>query len=291
MLNSTVLDVAIGVVFTFLAMSLAVSSIVEAIASATKWRSATLLQGVKDLLNDNSFKGLALELYNHTLVDSIDSGTALTEKDLKHLPSYIDPVQFAEALMDILTINQNLIGDVKEKITAKVTDLQLRNFLIGLAERTGGDVAKFRSGLADWFDNGMDRVSGAYKRRTQLWTFVIALIIAASMNVDSITVGKELWVRPMLAKTIAPVPNLQTKDALKQLDELGVPIGWTAQRFSELQSPLGLEVLLGWLVTAFATLFGAPFWFDALGRLVQLKGTGPSPADRRSQSDGTTAGT
>lgn len=290
MLNSTVLDVAIGVVFTFLAMSLAVSSIVEAIASATKWRSATLLQGVKDLLNDNNFKGLALEVYNHTLVDSIDSGAALTEKDLKHPPSYIDPVQFAEALMDILTINQNLTGDVKEKITAKVTDLQLRNFLIGLVERTGGDIAKFRSGLAHWFDNGMDRVSGAYKRKTQLWTFVIALIIAASMNVDSITVGRELWVRPMLAKTIAPNANLLPGDALKQLDTWGVPIGWTAQRFSELQSPLGLEVLLGWLVTAFATLFGAPFWFDALGRLVQLKGTGPSPADKRPESGGTTEG-
>lgn len=282
MLNSTILDVAVGLIFTFLAMSLAVSSIVEAIASATKWRSTTLLQGVKDLLNDKNFKGLALEVYNHPLVDPIDSGTALTEKDLKRPPSYIEPVQFAEALMDILTINQNLTGDVKQKITAKVSDLQLRNFLIGLVERTGGDVARFRSGLARWFDNGMDRVSGVYKRRTQLWTFMIALIMATSMNINSITVGRELWVRPMFARTIAPNSNLQPGDALEQLGSLGVPVGWTAQRFSELKSPFGLEVLLGWLVTASATLFGAPFWFDALGRLVQIRGTGPSPAEKRS---------
>jgi len=35
--------------------------------------------------------------------------------------------------------------------------------------------------------------------------------------------------------------------------------------------------LLGGLVTAAATLFGAPFWFDALEKLGRVKGTGPSP--------------
>jgi hypothetical protein len=288
MLNSTILDVAIGLIFTFLAMSLAVSSIVEAIASAMKWRSATLLQGIKDLLNDESFKGLALQVYNHALVNPIDSGTALAEKDLSHPPSYIEPVQFAEALMDILAINQNLTEDVKQKITAKVTDLQLRSFLIGLVERTGGDVAKFRSGLAQWFDNAMDRVSGTYKRRTQLWSFAIALIMAALMNVNSINVGRELWIRPMLARTISYNPNLKPGDAVKQFEALGVPVGWTAQRFCELKGRVLPEVLLGWLVTAFATLFGAPFWFDSLGLLVQLKGTGPSPEEKRSESGGTT---
>jgi hypothetical protein len=282
MLNSTILDVAIGLVFTFLAMSLAVSAIVEAVASAAKWRSATLLQGVKDLLNDARFNGLALEVYNHALVNPMDSGTALAEKDLKYAPSYIEAGQFADALMDILKIGQNTTDDIKQRITAKVTDLQLKNFLTGLADKTGGDLVKFQSGLAEWFDNAMDRLSGAYKRKTQFWTFAIALIMAGAMNVNSINVGKELWLRPMLARTIASDPNLKPLAAFKQLEELGVPIGWTAQRFSELGSPSGLEVLLGWLATAAATLFGAPFWFDALERLVRIKGTGPSPAEKRS---------
>jgi hypothetical protein len=42
-----------------------------------------------------------------------------------------------------------------------------------------------------------------------------------------------------------------------------------------------LEVALGWLITAFATLFGAPFWFDTLQRIVRLKGSGPSPAEKQ----------
>lgn len=56
MFNSTVLDVAIGLIFTFLAISLAVSALVEAVASAMKWRSSTLLSGIKDLLNDPNFR-------------------------------------------------------------------------------------------------------------------------------------------------------------------------------------------------------------------------------------------
>lgn len=282
MLNSTILDVAIGLVFTFLAMSLAVSAIVEAVASAAKWRCTMLLQGVKDLLNDASFKGLALEVYNHASVNPMDSGMALAEKDLKHLPSYIEPNQFAGALTDVLAIGQNLTGDVKERIAAKVPDLQLKSFLIGLVDRTGGDPVKFQSGLADWFENAMDRLSGMYKRKTQIWTFVIALIMAGLMNVNSIHVGRELWLRPMLARTLSSNSNLKPIDAFTELETLGVPVGWTAQRLSELKSLSGLEVLLGWFVTAAATLFGAPFWFDALEKLGRVKGTGPSPAEKPS---------
>jgi hypothetical protein len=90
MLNSSVLDVAIGLMFTFLAFSLTVSSLLEAIASMLKWRSATLLQGVKELLNDKDFKGLAQNLYNHALVNPRDPGTATEEKALTHPPAYID---------------------------------------------------------------------------------------------------------------------------------------------------------------------------------------------------------
>jgi hypothetical protein len=171
---------------------------------------------------------------------------------------------------------------MKQRITANVTDLQLRSFLTGLVDRAGGDPVKFQAGLAEWFENAMNRLSGTYKRKTQIWTFAIALTMAGLMNVNSIHVGRELWLRPMLARTISANPNLKPIDAFTQLETLGVPVGWTPQRLSELRSLSGLEVLLGWLVTAAATLFGAPFWFDALEKLGRVKGTGPSPAETRS---------
>jgi len=39
--------------------------------------------------------------------------------------------------------------------------------------------------------------------------------------------------------------------------------------------------VLGWLVAAIATLFGAPFWFDALQRARRRTSSGPSPAEKK----------
>ena len=52
MLSSTVLEVAIGLVFCSGSVAIVASSIYEAVASILKLRANTLLQGVKDLLNN-----------------------------------------------------------------------------------------------------------------------------------------------------------------------------------------------------------------------------------------------
>ena len=283
MFNSTVLDVAVGLVFTFLAVSLAVSAITEGIASMLGWRSQTLLQGVKDLLNDQAFTGIALNIYNHAMVAPRDPGTAKKESDLKYLPAYIDPIHFADALIDVVGITKDApAANIKSTIQLNVPDTQLQSLLKGVVDRAAGDVTEIRKQIGSWFDSSMDRVGGAYKRKTQVWSFFIALILAAGLNVSSIDVGKALWLQPLLARTIAPASQLGPVDALQKLQELDVPIGWTQTKVHNLTTVNGLATVVGWLITAVATLFGAPFWFDALERVVRLKGSGPSPAEKRS---------
>jgi hypothetical protein len=283
MFNSTVLDVAIGLVFTFLAISLAVSAIVEAMASAMNWRSSTLLQGVKDLLNDPSFTGLARSIYNHALVNPQSDGAAGDEKALTHIPAYVDPKLFADAFVDVTNIAQDSPDKVKTAINA-IVNPQLNRLLNGIFDQTAGNLGKMRDELAAWFDNSMDRVGGVYKRKTQMWSFGIALIIAIALNVSSIGVGQALWLRPMMAKTIGPTPGMTPADALTLLGNLGFPIGWSHTAFENLWTWNGLEMVAGWLITAAATLFGAPFWFDMLQQFVRLKGSGPSPAEKISGS-------
>jgi hypothetical protein len=303
MLNSSALDVAIGMVFIFLAFSLVVSSVVEAIASMLKWRSSSLLQGVKDLLNDHAFTGLAMNLYNHALVNPREPGTATSgtpaqATDGKAVkmgskrPSYINADQFAAAMIDIIGLvgNQNemkkAINDDPMSLVSKNKDPQLNQLLNGIVNRTGGDLQKVQQNLAGWFDNAMDRVGGVYKRRTQVFSFVIALLIAASLNVNAISIGRTLWRQPMLVKEIAPQKDLASMDVSKTLDTLkalDVPIGWGSEDVKDLSGgglPL-LTLIGGWLIVAVATLFGAPFWFDALQRIIRLKGSGPSPAEKQ----------
>lgn len=43
-----------------------------------------------------------------------------------------------------------------------------------------------------------------------------------------------------------------------------------------------LRKILGWLLTALGVSLGAPFWFDLLNKLVNLRGAGPRPEDRPS---------
>jgi hypothetical protein len=298
MFNSTVLDVAIGLIFTFFAISLTVSAIVEAIASIIKWRSRTLLQGIKDLLNDENLSALGLNIYNHALVNPRDRGNATNEEQLKNLPAYINPNQFADALIDIMGLAKAAPGQMKALIDGKISDPQLRTLLYGMVDRSTGEIDKIRDQIASWFDNSMDRISGIYKRKTQACSFAIALLLSAGLNVSAINIGIALWQQPLLARTIAPKPGSKPLDALKDIDALGVPVGWSnltpmnnsgatprtgpGGQDGNIGLLVGFNYIFGWIITAIATLFGAPFWFDTLQQIVRLKGAGPSPEEKQS---------
>ena len=319
MFGSTIIDVAIGVLFSFLAVSLFSSALMESLNSALRLRASTLKQGVQQLLNDPNFSGLAKQLYANALVNPLGPGGATVSKVT---PSYINSAHFAQALLEAvkMTANAPTIADLKAR-TAVVADPQIRDFLDGIIDRTSGDLVAMRKEIADWFDAAMDRLSGDFKRWRQLWIFLIALFGAVLFNLDCVHIARTLWTNPAL------VDNLQTGGIDKQLltdpNKVGdaarlvsqmtaarLPAGWPPNRFLHLHAavedcdpadaqcksdatatpwpfflcaPWSLlgPALCGWLVTAIAALFGAPFWFDALQSIVQIKGAGPSPDDRK----------
>lgn len=303
MFGSTVLDVIVGVVAMFLAISLATSAITEAIASFLGLRSNTLLKEVTNILNDPTFTGLARDIYNHALINPRSQGTAKTpsDKDLrKHQPAYIDPKQFATALLDVVNLPVSSAPDIaamKEAISRGVPPGQVRDFLTRTINRTAGDVAKVHTEIASWFDTAMDRVSGTYKRKSQLISFLVALVLAAALNIDAVQAGKALWLQPLDEKVLVSVEKSSTyQDALQRIEQVGVPIGWSAGNYPFVWGQHGFVFQwgpwdwaaagIGWLLAAVSTIFGAPFWFDSLQTIVRLKGSGPSPQEK---VDGTAA--
>ncbi len=322
MFNSIVIDVAIGTVFSFLGVSLLTSAIVEAINSVFKVRSATLFAGVKGLLNDPSFTGLAKELYAHAAVYP-RAGEGATRK-----PAYIDKAQFAAALMDVTGLSTGsvtgtgsaAVRDLQAAVETKVgTNSKIKTFLNGVIVRTNGDIKEIQTELADWFDAAMDRVSGDFKRQTQLIGFLIALSLAVIFNVDTFQLAHQLWKQPAIAEHLKlpaslPAPTKSSENPFQQAEQdqqmaadlvstyldNGLPIGWKSGEFFKIANPdpnaspdmklvhfwcvpTWWAAIPGWLVTAIATLFGAPFWFDALQSFVRLKGSGPSPAEKQQQ--------
>jgi hypothetical protein len=120
-----------------------------------------------------------------------------------------------------------VVTDLKGKINASVSDDQLKQVLNGIVERAGGDLNKINSGISDWFNQSMERVAGVYKRKTQLWTIVIALILTIAFNLDAVRVALALWDQPMLLKSLPRLASsMSPTDALKQFQGLGLPFGW-----------------------------------------------------------------
>jgi hypothetical protein len=82
--------------------------------------------------------------------------------------------------------------------------------------------------------------------------------------------------------------------ARNQLSEIPVPLGWCkagADQCAEgRQWPLGkdwsawLLKLLGILITVSAVSQGAPFWFDLLQKVVNLRLAGDIPPDSRTKN-------
>lgn len=273
MFNSTVLEVGIGLIFCFSAVSLIVSSVNEGIASIFKLRSKNLLSGIKDILNDHCFDGLALEIYNHAAINPHGAGTAEKKTDLKKMPSYIEPKTFAHALVDVLEKFHNSPGDLESAIRA-VPDPQLRTLFIGMYERAGKDCARFEEQVGVWFDTGMDRLAGAYKRKIQLFTVLIAFTLAALLNIDFFHLFKMLWMHPSLTQELSSNGFTRSNDIAATVSALNtLPVGWEKCPLQYRTADLVI-MFFGWMVTALSALFGAPFWFDILQKATNLRGTG-----------------
>jgi hypothetical protein len=329
MFNSTILDVAIGLVFCFASVALFVSAINEAIASALKLRHKTLLDGMKQLLNDPDASGLVLKLYNHALINPLSTPALRTTTGTAQptlpsvLPAYIPSWNFASALIDVI---QDAPGDFASISSAvrRIRDPQLRQLMLGFLARAGGSADRLHQQVADWFDSAMDRLSGVYKRRAQFVTFALGLSVALAFNIDSFYVLSQLWARPALASVVsgatsaamiaaaasspvvlsASASSAATRDSTLPEGRFPVgqwmstlrtlPVGWDNGRqwpaLSVQSAWIYVTFFVGLLVTASSAVFGAPFWFDLLQQIIQVRGTGAKPAQASSRDQPGTVG-
>lgn len=329
MLGLDMLDVAIGLALVYFVFSLAVTAAKEALEAGLKYRARYLEQGIRELLDDPTGNKFAAAFYDHPLIYSLYRGGAAGTKPV--MPSYIPARNFALAMLD-------LVGDDGTPVPPHQAPSARVKRAVEIAIRAGGnDPDRVRAELEAWFDSSMDRVSGWYKRRTQIVVLLLALIMSVAANVDTIAIFRTLQVDQDLRKVLVkkaeekiatdaaaarasappasavagsppltgttptagapaapsvtapeaspkPVPpsSVRSDEPKQPLDELrdtSLPIGWSVgqqQKFAERlkENPLALaEIVIGWLLTAFAVMLGSPFWFDVLNRLMVIRST------------------
>jgi hypothetical protein len=100
MFGSIVLEVAIGVVFVYLLLSLIVSAVTELLSGLLKWRAQNLRVGIRNLLDSGAAEEWVKKIYDHPLIQSLcpPSKPGATKKG----PSYIPSRTFAVALVETL---------------------------------------------------------------------------------------------------------------------------------------------------------------------------------------------
>jgi hypothetical protein len=306
MFGSTTVDIAIGIVFVLLLLSLIASTINEIILSLLNMRGKELLRGLETLLDDVDATGLVSGLYNHGQIFGLFKGT-FDPKKTGNLPSYIPPQNFVLALLDVVPAAAQIAGQagiVQQDVAAMLASLRtaaqkLANDpktekvgrpLVSMLHAAGNDDAKLRKSLEDWYNSAMDRVSGWYKYRTQKILFGIGLVLAISLNADTVRIVKQLSLDPTLrqsivaaaqsakqadSKTGQPIQDQiqQAQKQVSQIETLGIPLGWAQVLLPESSWKLDWEVFLGWLLTAVAVSLGAPFWFDMLNKIMVVRST------------------
>jgi hypothetical protein len=204
----------------------------------------------------------------------------------------------ADGLLARLPAHQRAMLDARIKHAAPTLEGTLKT----LADNAAGSIESLRAEIEGWFRQGMDSVSGWYKRWTQAVQFGLALLLAASVNVDVIRIAEALQADAQLRHATAaqavdiarnqsvalptvPPPDSQTqyKEALAKLNATTLPMGWEGNSVAYFyQHPVW--VVFGWLIAAVAASFGAPFWFDLLKRVANLRGSEPNPDERKSKT-------
>ncbi len=311
MFGMQILDVAIGLIFIFLLLSLVVTAANELIASWLKRRSATLWSGVVQLLGSEEDAG---RVYSHPLVAGITQQGWFRKYrgrlPFKKRPSYIPSRVFALALID--TLAPAPAGDSLDKVRAVLAarlkagpDDRLARSLSVLLEDARGEIEGFRRNIEGWFDTSMERVSGWYKRRTQWILLATAAAVTVWSNADAIQIANVLWrdsvLRPALAAQAEQfaaqgagetAPDVGLRQSMARVQSLAIPLGWrdpsrpgdprepAPGNLKEWGAALGAH-LLGWLLTTLAVSLGAPFWFDMLNKVVTIRAAGKSPVERK----------
>jgi hypothetical protein len=309
MFGSNVFDIAIGLVFVFLLLRLVCSAANELLELVLKKRAGDLERGIAELLG-TKVKGSQFlkDIYDHGLINSLYRGDYSTTWWWK-LPAYIPARNFALAIQDVYTAWTAARKAAPDGVAPGATDptkaslpaipVNVHSAIKALTQEAAGDAKKLQDGIENWYNSSMDRVSGWYKRRSQMFIFVMGATVAIAVNADCIEIAKRLSNDASLRQSVVAMaeaaakkdptkgdstkPLDDIKDNIKTLDGLGLPIGWPppdadpithivpslSDRFTYAFS----QHWLGWLLTALAVSLGAPFWFDMLNKIIVVRST------------------
>jgi hypothetical protein len=316
-MTSQIVNVAIVLIAIFIALGLACSWLQEQVAAIAKLRANTLVEGIKELISQDA--GVLNQLKTHPLVAAVSANAKSNLPSYIDARNFtlafwqsVGPTVDAVATTPL----GHAIADPKVALTSVIDAVNawspnlesaknVKRSAVALLNSAEGDYDKLLKATDAWFNAKMDRVSGWYKRKAQYFLIGIALVISFGAGIDTIDIGRQLFAAPAIseatAQSISAVVQKHSGDSdpSSGIQAVGKAIAgaqglqnlrlvrpswwfwWSAQPASTgtVPTPGILESVFGMLITTIAASLGAPFWFDILKGVVNVRMAGEKPDD------------
>ena len=255
MIDLRMIDVAIGIVFIYLLISIVCSAVRESIEALFNKRAAYLELAVRELLNDPQGDRLAKKFYHHPLITVLYPGSYVARRGEvlqrilttgSNLPAYIPRRSFALALLDLVargevpgrhsdTAEPPILSlDSIRRGLDSIDNPEVKRLLLIAIDSADGQLDKVSQNVQEWFDTAMDGISSRYRRATNWVIFWIALLVTVTINVDTFRLADYFYRNGSVREAIVARATEVAKQsdpgsfqaARAELDLLQLPIGW-----------------------------------------------------------------
>ena len=240
----SVLNIALGLFFVYLLLSLFVSDLQE-LLSTLFWdsRAKNLYGSICSILGEK----MAKFLYTHPLIKSLKD-YKVGQGDNFVGPSYIPNNIFAIALIDNIleqsSINSNIANLQSEQFIEalnsssiqQILSLEVIKLFKVLSVRAelkqnqfGSYLEALEAEIMNWFSQAMDRTSGVYKRQVKRKTLFLGFIFAVILNADTLNIATRLYKEPFLqVQLVQEINQFYQSQTASVADE---PVEPSAQEF------------------------------------------------------------
>jgi hypothetical protein len=189
---------------------------------------------------------------------------------------------------------QELIDVLPDSVITNIETMAKRAQM--KAKSTEEGIILLRREIENSFDSSMERAGGVYKRNAKGVAVLIGITLAITANADTFHIvdrlSKDSLLREIIidkATQVAPPgsnsSDINNIDANEIFKEVELPLGWTdvnlKQQINRRKFRINglpvfsvLTMICGWFISGIAIAMGAPFWFDLLSKVMNVRNAG-----------------
>ncbi len=296
------IDILISLSVVMLVASMAVTVMTGFINHLRNARGKHLLQGITDLLRlmdpdltQKAVDTIGATVLTHPLIRDAKGrmGAVIHREELTKLlmelavgdgPHRLDDGTQARLRQTLSTHGIPNPQATLEKIRALTLRLEKSNPELSNMARSNLAIlheaeSRFIGKINSWFDPTMDRVSQRFTASARATTFFCGLILAVSLQLDSVALVNRISVDDALRQSLvnqaqkisneAPADSTYSRDLYGPVIDQGVisvpKYPEDFERFADVRH------LIGILFSTLLLSLGAPFWYNALNKFLQLR--------------------